>query len=368
MNSGKEQISSKQLMFSVGCFIQGSALLTGFVAGVTKQDTWIAVISGFVISLVIIGLYNTLANRFPGKNIIQISFSVFGPIFGRVVSLFYVFFFLSLAFLNTDIMGDFYAGYIMPETPKIVFEAMLIFICAWAVRKGVETMTRYSVLFVILAFLVLFFNSILLISSMKFNNFLPAFTLPIKKYVQASHTMAILPFSEIFIFFMFFPNVKNPDGIKKAMYGGLLIGSVTFFINVLRDISVLGSVNALYTSPTFEVVRLINVGNVLTRFEVLYATILVILLFFKVSMVYYAAVYGVAEIFGLRSYRILVPAFGVIIVVLALSVFESAIDSAYWGKNFSAVYSTFFEVILPLLTLIVAAVRKKLKNKEVEST
>ena len=38
MNSGKEQISATQLMFSIGCLVQGSSLLTRFISGTLKQE------------------------------------------------------------------------------------------------------------------------------------------------------------------------------------------------------------------------------------------------------------------------------------------------------------------------------------------
>lgn len=367
MKVGKEQISAAQLMFSIGCFIQGSTLLTGYVTGVAKQETWISVVAGYIVSLPILGIYIKLANKFPRKNIIQITTSTFGGILGRIISGFYIFFFFSLAFLNTRVMGEFMTGYIMPETPLLAFQIMFIFVCAWAVRKGVETMTRYGVLFVIIVSIVILFNSVLLIKDMKFSNFLPIFSLPITKYIQATHTVVILPFCEIFTFFMIFPYIKESAKVKKALYGGLTIGAITFFAIVLRDTSVLGAANVVFTAPTFEVIRLINVGDIFTRMEILYSTVLLILFFFKVSIVFFAAVMGTAQLFNLHSYRILVPIFGVLITIFSFIAFESPSETSYWGQNIAAVYSSFFEVLLPAITLVVAVIQEKLKNREVET-
>lgn len=366
MKIKQEQISSTQLMFSIVCYILGSSLLTGYITGVTRQDSWISIVSGYIVSLPILGIYTALAKKFPGKNIIEITINTFGKFLGRIISIFYIFFFFSLAFLNTRNMGDFMTGYIMPETPMLAFFILFVFVCAWTVRKGVETMTRYSVLFFIITIATILFNFFLMINNIKLRNFFPMFSLPISKYIQATHTVAILPFCEILAFFMLFPYVKESDKIKKSLYSGLTIGATSFLILMLRDTSVLGAINYIFSAPTFEVIRLINIGVVFTRIESIYAAILVMLSFFRVSITFFATVSSIAQTFNLHSYKILVLIFGVLIIIFSLIVFDSASESDYWGKNVAAVYSTFFELLLPVITLLVAVIKEKLVSKEVK--
>lgn len=358
MNLGKEQISARQLMFSIACFVQGSSLVTSYVTTTAKQETWIIIIAGYIASLPILGMYAALAHAFPGKSIIEINISVFGNVFGRLFSLLYVFFFFSLACLNTRDVGEFMNGYIMPNTPIIVFFIMFIFICAWAVRCGTETMTRYSVLFVIVAFIVTITTSILLIKDMKNSNFLPIFSLPISKYIQGTHVVIEIPFCEVITFFMLFPDVKETKKITKSLFGGVTIGAVTLLLSTLRNTAVLGPLIPILSSPTFETIRFIDIEHTLTRMELLYAAALIMLLFFKVTIVYFATVKGLAQIFNLHSYRVLVPTLGVLIIIFAFSIFDSAAEHAYWGTNVAAVYATLFEVILPIITLLTMAYKK----------
>ena len=358
MNLGKEQISARQLMFSIACFVQGSSLISSFVTATTKQESWIVVIAGYIVSLPILGMYAALAHTFPGKSIVEISIIVFGNILGRIVSLLYIYFFFSLAFLNTEVLGGFINGFIMLKTPMIAILIMFIFVCAWAVRSGVETMTRYSVPFVIITFIMLFITSILLIKDMKFDNLFPIFSLPMVKYIQSTHTMAILPFCEIFSFFMLFPYVKETNKISSALFGGMTIGAITLLLTILRDAAVLGPLIPILSSPNYEAIRFIDVEHILTRLEVIYAGILIMLIFFKVVIVFFAAVTGIAQVFNLHSYRTLVPIVGVLIIIFSFEAFGSAVESSYWGANVAAVYSTLFEVILPGVTLLTMAYKK----------
>lgn len=368
MKNKKEQISATLLMFSVGCFIQGSTLLIGFVTTTTKHETWIIVITGFIVAFPIIYMYSYLASKFPGKSIMEINDIVYGKIIGKIFSLLYLFFFFSISFLNANDMGDFVVGSILPETPKIAVLILFLSLCAYTVRKGIEPLTRCSILFIIILIAVLIFNSTLLVKNMRLSNFLPIFALPIKSYIQGTQVEAFIPFCEIIIFFMLFPNVRDPQNIKKPLIGGLLIGAGTMLIVVLRDTAVLGPVISMVSSPAFDAVRLINIANTLTRMEMFYVTILTMLLFFKVSIAFYATVIGISQIFKLNSYKILVPVVGVLIAIFALIGFKSSLENAYWGSNIAPFYSMFFEFLLPVITVIVAAVRGFLKNKEVKLT
>ena len=357
MKNTKEQISSFVFMFSIGCFIQSSAILMGFVSSITKQDSWIVTIIGFILTLPIIWLYISLSAKFPGKSLIEINDIVFGKIAGKIFSVLYIFFFFSLSFLNSNIAEGFVISSLMPETPKIIISVFFVFLCCYAVRKGVETMTRCSTLFIFIVCVVMITNAVVLINLLKLSNFQPLFDLPLIKYIQGTQIQIFLPFSEMIVFFMLFPDLKRPKDIKKPMFLGLIIGALTFFIIITRDIAILGPMIAYMSYPAYDTVRLIDFGDVLTRMEFFYVALLIMLLFFKVSILIYAVVKGLEQIFKLSSYKILVPVIGVLVIFFSLTVFDSESEATYWGSNVAAVYSTFFELVLPLTTLIVASLR-----------
>ncbi|MGE4353858.1 MAG: endospore germination permease [Oscillospiraceae bacterium] len=363
MNTEKEQISAKQLMLSVGCFIQGSSLILNFATATTKQDSWIAAILGLLIAAPIFGIYFLLIKQFPGMNIIEITIRVFGKVLGRILSLIYIYYFFSLTFLNTEILGNFMNGFIMPETPTVVFYLMFIFVCVWAVRSGIENITRYSALFVFITFGALLITTVLSIKDLKTSNIFPIFSLPAMKYFQSSYTIALLPYCEVFTFFMLFPEIKDKNKIYGALIKGVLIGAITIFISILKTILMVGPLIAILSYPTYAAIRMIDIGNILTRMEVIFACILIILLFFKVTIILYATVKGIAQIFNLHSYKILTPSVGVLTVVFSLRSLATAPNIAYWGANVAAVYSSFFEILLPVMTLAVCITKKLLIKK-----
>lgn len=368
MNNDKKKISTNQLMFSVVCFMAGSTLPTKHIYSIVKHEAWVVVIVGLITSLPIIWMYAFLAKKFPGMSIIEINDTVFGCVFGKLFSVLYIFFFLTITLFNNRDIGTFVAGYILPETPMTAVIVMFFFACAYAVRKGAKTITSYSTLFFIILVAILMFLTLLLIDKIKLENFLPLFSLPVEKYLDGSHVVVFLPICEIFAFFMLFPSMKNPQDASKALWGGLAIGAVIFLFVITRDTAVLGSFVFIETIPSFSVIRLINIGNILTRLEVLYAILLIMLLFFKVSILFYASVYGISKILNLKSYKFLVPTFAVIVVVFSFTVFKSSFEEGDFGvSGVAGNFAMIFELVLPVITLIIAAIRGFLKKKVINS-
>lgn len=358
-----EQISPAQMMLSIVSFIQTSILMTAFVTRVTMQETWIAVITGFAISLPILWIYISLAAKFPGKNLIEINDCVLGPVLGKVVSSLYILFFFSLMFLNSRNASDFITGSILSETPLLAVLIMFVGVCVFAARKGLKCITSYAMIFVLIASVTILFNFMLLLDQMSWDNFLPVFSLELPDYLQATHTVAILPFCEIFVFMMFLPNLQNANKTKSVFFGGLALGAATVLVVIIRSTAVLGSSIGILSLSTYDTIRLINIGDIFTRMEVLYIPIYIMQQFFKTTILLYATMTGIAQIFGLKSSKMLAPSIGALAVCMAFISFESANAHGYWGQNVAAVYSSFFIVILPLITLLIAVVRKVRKER-----
>lgn len=357
MKIEKGVISSSQLMFLVAGFVLGSTLIVTFVFGVTKHDTWLAVLAGLATSLPFALVYIAIAQKFPGKNLVQINDLVYGPYLGKLFSAFYVWYFLLTTSQNLRFLGDFILTYIMPETPLVVILVMFTFICAWAVRSGIEVIARCSGIFVAITSVIVVSTFVLLLKDMKFTNFLPVLETPLKDFIQGTHIMVIIPFCEIIIFLMIIPSLNKIKQARSSVLMGLFIGGVTLLAVTIRDIAVLGITSAIMAQPSFEAVRLIDIAKILTRLEILVAIVLLVTFFVKTSVFYYATVLGTAQLFSLRSYLPLVLPMGIICIALAIMVADSTMEQAYISSDVWLFYMTPYELLIPSLTLLIAKIR-----------
>ena len=173
------KISAGQFMFSIACFLHSSSLLTSFFVPITRHDSWIAHTIAMILCIPLMILYAQLAKSYPGLNLIQINEAVFGKVLGKIISLFYVWFFFTLVSLNMRDLGNFVSKTTMIKTPMPIIIILFILLCVWSAYYGLGG-TRYSTVFLIISAVILLISIIAITSLINPENFLPVFDLPIK--------------------------------------------------------------------------------------------------------------------------------------------------------------------------------------------
>lgn len=347
------KIPSRQFTFLMVSFIVGSALIMapGIEAG---HDAWIAVILGSGEGLIFAFLYITLARRYPSQTLIDISNSVFGPILGKLVSLCYLWYFLQLGAFILRNFGDFFINIIYPETPILVVLLMVTLLCASAVRNGIAVISRCSLILLPILVLTVFVTFTLLLPKMDFSNFLPFFDKPLKEILLTSHTISTLLYGETVAFLMIAAFLQKPVQGKSSYLSAFAISLILFTVISIRNIATLGAFVAIELYPSYEAVRMINIAEVLTRFEILIAANFLLMGFLKISVLYYATVLGLAQLLQLRSYLPLILPIGSLMISLSILQFERTSESIFFSTKIFPFYSLAFVFFLPGLTLLVS--------------
>ncbi len=356
LESGR--ISPLQLMFSICCVIQSSSMLTSFFLPVTRQDSWLCVLFSMLVALPLYYIYCALAKAYPDKNLIEIFETVFGRVGGMAASLITIWFFVSITTYNLRDIGLFVKQTIMVDTPVVVIMGICILVCAYGIYYGLRVVTRYAMAFSVLAFFILVFSSFLATAKWDFKNLLPMFSQPALHYVQSTNIALTIPFGESVIFLMVTPNVKPAKkGLFRYFIGGMLIGGFTVLNVLIRDIAVLGNIVAMLTLPPFQTLRMVELTRALSRMEIIFAVVLIILLFYKIMMLYYASVLAISQFFKLKSFRPVIPIVGAFCTAYALFIHSSTIEHAVFGQQYAPIIWLFCEYLIPFVTLAVGRLR-----------
>jgi spore germination protein KB len=355
MNDG---LKTSQLTPLTASFILGSTLLITMIDGITSHDTWMVMIAGFVICLPFVLIYAHLAKRFPGKGLIEMNDIIFGKVIGKVVSIIYVAYFFLLLTFNINDAAGFYTGYVMPDMPDTVFMIIFTLVCAFAVQRGIAAIAKVSLIIAVFAIAVVVITTLLLIGNMDFSNLLPLFDKPLMRYVQASQIIVELPLLEIVSLLMVMPLIKDNRKLTRSWVTGTAVGALLMLTIVLRNTLVLGGASNVLGDNSFEAIRLINIGEFLTRIELLIAINYTASFFIKISVLYYVTVKGISQLLRLKRCNALILPLGSIAVVFAYIKVDSAVMHTIWGAQYAPVFSFPCTVFFPLLMLIVAAVRK----------
>lgn len=353
------KLTPRQLLFSTACVIQGSALLSSFVMALTGRESWISALLGFCISLGLVFLYTALVKRYPGKNLFGMMEAIFGRPLGRLICLLYVFFFLTMISVNVNDVSNFVVDYIMPHTPPLVIVLTFLFVCGWAAGKGMGGICKTGFVFFVLVTSVTLVNLALLAKDMDFSNLLPVFQLPVSTYLKGGLVVASVPFGEILVFLMAAPLVTGGGSLRRPLLWGLGVGAFTLLAVIIRNIAVLGNLASIASLPSYEAVRHIQMAEVITRVDILYALAMLFIQFFKVGLYFYAAAIGLAQIFRLERYTFLLPVMGALAAAYSFIVFGPSMENTYWGSNVVPVFALFFEGVLPILALFVSLLRKR---------
>ena len=138
---------------------------------------------------------------------------------------------------------------------------------------------------------------------------------------------------------------------------GLVIGEVTLLMICIIITSTMGPSAANVSNPLIVMVRELDITKNITRIEFLILTLILISVFMKVTVCYYASTLGIAQLLNLRDYKPLVIPIGAVIIALIVPMFYNPIVQVECGQKTWATFAMIFETVLPAATLITAKMR-----------
>ncbi|WP_410984941.1 GerAB/ArcD/ProY family transporter [Bacillus cereus] len=365
-----EKINSHQFLALVILFTIGTTILIipADLAAKAKQDAWIASLVGTIIGLFLIWIFNTLVRDFPNMTIVQINEKLFGKWLGKTVSLFFV----SMPLLYTSTLfiynGSFLNIHMMPNTPALALNMLMIIILVMGIRLGIETIARSAEIFLSIFFILFIILVVFLIPQIKFENIQPVFEVETKTILRASlHLITTSSVNSVVLLMIFPALVNQPKEASKSFYIGSIIGGLVVVIITALTILVLGAeTTARQEYPSFILARKIKIGDFIQRIEGTIAIMWFITIYFKMALYFYASVLGITQILNLKYYRPLVLPLAMIVGVLSIIMYENVVKQQNFDATATIAYSLSVGLFLPLIMLIVSIFRRKGKKEQIE--
>ncbi|QEK11525.1 GerAB/ArcD/ProY family transporter [Crassaminicella thermophila] len=353
----KEFISDKQGISIISLFIIGSSIVLT-IAGEAKKDIWIAIILSILTALPIVLVHARLLVLFPKRDLYDVLELVFGKLIGRGISILFVSFSFFLGGLVLRVFCDFIFTVSFQETPEIIPMLFIGGLCIWAAKEGIEIIGRWAEFFLIGTIVSIFIVSLLAMHKMNINNIRPILYEGIKPVVEGAFHAFIFPFTQTIVFTTFFSSLKNKS-IYKVYIVSLLIGGGVLYISSVTNILTLGinTVESVYF-PTYTTASRLTLGNVVEGLEVVISVTLLIGGFMKVCICLLSTCNGIAKIFGLNDYRLMVTPIGLLIINLSYFIHDNVMEKAEFASDIYPIYAFPFQVVLPIIILIVAEIKK----------
>lgn len=364
--TGNIKISIRQFTVLVMFYTIGTTILVipSSLAADAEQNAWIAAIVGWLLGLLIVGLYILLSKQFPAMTLIEYTEKIFGKWLGKLISLLFVFFSFIAASSVLFYMGNFMTTQVMPETPIESFIILFAGIVLMGLRLGLEVLARAAEILFPWFLLLFIVSTLFLIPEVDIQKILPITEIGIKPIFKASLSYIGTASLPLIVFLMVFPAcVNHPEEGGKAFFIGNLLGGIFVIIITFLSISILGadfSERNIY--PSYALAKKINIGNFIQRVEILMAGMWFLTIFFKTSFYSYHFITGLAQIFGLKDYRPLVLPYGMILVVYSLVVYPNVVYMMDFDTKIWIPFALTICLFIPLIMLGIGSIQMKMKK------
>ncbi|WP_404332058.1 endospore germination permease [Mesobacillus maritimus] len=360
----EQKISSLQLLYAIVGYVLGTAMILGSGAEV-KQDSWVFILFGLFCGLILMGIYTQLSTYYPNHSLVQMIPKIIGRYLSYPIILLYILHFIYSAARACRELGDLIVSTILTETPVIVVIGSFMILLIYCLSGGVETFCRTGEIVFPVYVLALLVIWVLLftVEGFDLNQLVPILgngVTPVMKQVLPS--VVNFPFGETIVFMMFFPFLNDKKSVRKIGLFGILFGGILLTSNSIMMLSVLGP--EIYSQTYFPLLiatQMVTIADFLERFDVIVILLMVTGVFFKAGGFAFGAAIGITQLFKLKQSRSVILGVGTIIPPLSLISASSYVEHIEIGFTVFVPYiHTVLQIILPVLLLCIAIVRKKL--------
>jgi len=353
-------------MILIASVIHGAIFNTSILPAAVARDKWLFVPISLLIFVPVAFIYIKLTERFPNDNLIQINSKIFGSFLGKTFSALYFIFFLLLFIINLRIPTVYASNNFLKSTTPLALAIIFLPLVVWAVKSGIEAIARISTVTIFISLLSIVVIFLLLMGKIEMEHLFPILDLPFKRGVQAINVTVSDILGEIMVLLICIPQLANKKDTSKAYLLGLSIGCACLMSVEFLSTCVLGNLAFIEKADFYQTTRQIELLNINARIEFVILGILILSNFVKITMIFYALVISAAYLFALKSYKVILIPFFVLSLGLFNLMFSSTVSQFEDRSNSWAFIALFFEIILPLITLIIAVIKKLPATADVE--
>ncbi|MCM3690117.1 GerAB/ArcD/ProY family transporter [Neobacillus niacini] len=367
MKIEKENISLSQLLTLLINFLLGSAIVVG-VGGDAKNDAWLAILLGGLIGIGIITFFHFFIYRFPDKNMFQVFEFCIGRKITIVCTLIYIVYYLYISSRVIRDFGELMATAILPNSPIEMMSLTFCLLMGYILYLGIEVLARTSEIFTpyLFGFFLLLAIFLFASGSLEFKQLQPILGEGVMPVIKTAFTeLAFFPYGEMIAFSVIYASLTNKKYSLRVSIVGVGTATLILSVSAILMIVSLGADSVARSNfPLLSTARLVSIGNFIERLDALVVFIIMLGVFIKGSLFFYAGLKGLEYIFKL-PYRYFAIPISMIISLFSILVSVDFADHIQEGIKMVPYYLHFpFQVVLPLiLFLLVMWKQRKIKSK-----
>ncbi len=358
----KEQITGRQAMCIMAMFITGSSLIVG-PSNEAERDSWLGILIGMAFALPVLFIYARMKKLQPDMNLYDIFIWIFGKVIGKILVALYTWYAFFLGGLVTRNFSEFVGVEAFVETPRFVMVLFIGLIAIYAVKSGLETVGRWSTIFLVVLAAVTILVTLFGIPLYKIENLTPIAENGIGPLLEGGYSIFAYPFAETIIFSLALCTLKPKANVYKVYYGALGIAAALLVTGTLRDEMILGM--PLYMKlyhPSYISTSVISLGDFFFRFEIVVGVAFLLCGLVKILVLMMATSKGMAKLFDIQDHKKIIAPVGLLIILLSIIIYGSTMENVGWFTYFRY-YTIPFQVIIPPIIWIIAEIKTRREKK-----
>lgn len=304
-----DKITATQAAVFLSNTLLGAGILTlprSVSESVKTPDSWLSVLLGGAIVMLVVLLMVKISQQFPGKTVFQYAGQVTGRVIGGALCLLLVLYFIIIAGFEIRTVAEVTMFFLLEGTPIWAILFPLIWLSTYLVYGGINSMARVFQLVFPISLMILFISYALSFRLFDINNLRPVLgngLAPVFSGLKS--TVLVFTGCEVTLTLVAF--MENPKQAVKAMLGGIAVLLGIYFLTVVMVIGGI-SVDSAITStwPTIDLMRSFEVsGFIFERMEFPFMVIWLMQMFCNFSSFFFQASLGISQIFRLKFHSII---------------------------------------------------------------
>ena len=260
------QLGSIVIMMNLAAFM-GIVFYT--LLHIASVDSYISIILAGIIGIPLLLIILYIANYEPDLSLNKKLEKLYGKVLGNIINIIIIIMAVTMGISLMYNTTNFIVSQFLSDTPLIIIGITLSLIVIYTNIKGLETLTRTSLILFVLTCILIVITLIGLLPKFELNNLLPFLEFGLEKPFIGACDMVILNFITIALILVIPKNqIVDKKNYNKAITIFYIMSVIFLFIVVSVTIGNLGiHLASIYQYPEYMVLKHIELFNFLDRIE-----------------------------------------------------------------------------------------------------
>lgn len=273
---------------------------------IVGHHAWLVPLAAFLPGLLLLWLYDYLLRNSTNPFPVMLEEHL-GRWLGRFLGFLYIGIFFLVVVISLVVFANFFLSNVLPNTPISVLLFFMILPAFYALRTGMEAISRTVEMVVMTGYPLAMIILLLGIGAeTEWSRLLPLGGIHFSGFMYA--VMVVLSYSSGTIIVLTLGKFcQDSERVLKWMVWALIFFTATTVFSVIVPIINFGTaLTSVETFPIFNIARSTNIGGFIHNIEIILVSAVIPGVYAVESVFWFMTCYTAQQVFGLRDYRILV--------------------------------------------------------------